>query len=142
MSKLVWSSELSTLNDEIDTQHKELIRIANGLINAVNLNRGPRTLSNVISKLREYTVFHFSCEEALMEELAYPKRGEHEQEHAKLKVQVKDYQNRFFHSETVTGDDVLKFMKGWLLNHILEHDWDFAVFAKEKDIDVEESPED
>lgn len=132
MARLEWNEELSMGVEEIDRQHKELIRIANGLINAVALEREPRILKNVIRKLREYTVFHFNSEEALMEKTRYPKRGEHAKTHQNLKNNVKRYQRVIYKKEKLEPEAVLNFLKIWLLKHILESDMEFARFLHER----------
>jgi hemerythrin len=132
MTKIKWNEELSVGVEQIDNQHKELIRIVNGLINAVDLGRNKKTLENVILKLREYTVFHFNSEEALMEEIRYSQRGEHAKEHTRLKKSIKDYQHKIYMHENLTSDMVLEFMKEWLLHHILSFDRELARFIHEQ----------
>lgn len=132
MPKIQWNKELSVGVTEIDDQHKELIRIANALINAVSLGRDERVLGNVIRRLREYTVFHFSSEEELMERMHYPARGEHASEHARLKKNVKDYQRLIYKKEDLTPGEMLGFIKEWLLGHILTYDRELAKFIHQK----------
>lgn len=132
MGKIQWSDELSVGVEQIDSQHKELIRIANGLINAVTLGRERKTLDNVLKKLREYTVFHFNSEEELMEITHFPKRNEHVADHVRLKRNVKDYQRQLYKQENLTPDAVLEFMKGWLLSHLLTYDRELARFIHER----------
>ncbi|WP_281761027.1 bacteriohemerythrin [Pseudodesulfovibrio nedwellii] len=128
MNKLEWSPELSVGQKDVDEQHKELIRIANGLINAVSIGRGKRTIQNVVQKLREYTVFHFSNEEGMMEQMRFPERGQHAAEHLRLKLLVKNYQRKLYKNENVNAEEVLDFMKDWLLGHILTFDRGFATY--------------
>lgn len=128
MAKIEWDEQLSMGVEEVDNQHKELIRIANVLLKAVENKRETRILENVIRRLREYTVFHFNSEETLMEKVSYPKRGEHAQAHNSLKNKVKKYQRVIYKKETLDPERVLKFLKIWLLKHILEKDRDFANF--------------
>lgn len=131
--QLPWSNKLSVGVPQIDEQHKELIRIANGLITAVMRGKDKVALDTILKKLREYTVFHFSSEEKLMEDIRYPGRGDQAQEHARLKREVKAYQHQVYKHEDITPDDILEFMKGWLLKHILEYDRDLAKFIHEKE---------
>lgn len=128
MTKINWNDELSVNVPAIDDQHKELIRIANVLIKAVSLERDDRVVGNVIKKLRDYTVFHFSSEEALMQDVRYPKRAEHEAEHRRLKQNVKNYQRVLYKKESISPYEVLDFLKEWLLTHILTFDRELARF--------------
>ena len=131
MERIQWSEYLSVGIEQIDSQHKELIRIANGLISAVEKQRGDRVINNVIRRLRNYTVFHFNSEEGLMADVRYPRRGEHENEHAKLKRIVKGFQRNLYKGERLTAEDVLNFLKIWLLKHILHSDRMLADFIHE-----------
>ncbi len=128
MPAIKWSPDLSVGVPEIDTQHKRLIQIANGLINAVAKGSDQRVIGNVVRRLREYTVFHFNSEEKLMEDVHFRKRGEHAREHARLKDQVKQYQRTIYLKENLHPDAVLNFLKIWLLKHILETDRELADF--------------
>jgi len=132
MSKIQWNDELSVGVELIDDQHKELIRIANGLMNAIRIGRDKRVVTNVIRRLREYTIFHFHSEEALMEKAHYPNRGEHEAEHGKLKRDVKQFQRELYKKKDLNPEHVLEFLKTWLLKHILSADREFARYLKEQ----------
>lgn len=136
MNKIQWNDELSVGVEQIDDQHKELIRIANALINAVTLERDQRIINNVLNKLREYTIHHFNSEEQLMEKIGFPKRGEHATEHARLKKEVKEYQHQVYLKENLTPDALLEFLKNWLLKHILTYDRDIARFMHKKGMET------
>lgn len=128
MPKIEWNDELSVGLKEVDDQHKELIRIVNAVIKAVKLGRDQRVVGNVMRKLREYIVFHFSEEEKLMESVRFPDRGIHVSEHARLKREVKDYQRQMYNNVDITSENVLEFLKGWLIGHILAYDRELARF--------------
>ncbi|WP_319470963.1 bacteriohemerythrin [uncultured Pseudodesulfovibrio sp.] len=132
MHQLKWNKELSVGVPLIDDQHKELIRIVNGLMKGIARGSSPNTINNILGKLREYTVFHFNSEEKLMEEMRYPDRGEHEIEHRRLKTNVKEFQRRIYKKTDVSPTEVFDFLKEWLLTHILSHDINFANFIRDK----------
>jgi len=136
MARIEWSNELSVGVKQIDDQHKELIRITNVLINAVHAKQQVNILDDTLSRLRDYTVTHFTDEEKLMTEVSYPERGEHVIEHTRLKRSVKDYRRQLYKKEDLTPDDVLEFMKDWLLTHILTYDRDLANFIHEQEAET------
>ena len=133
MHKIEWSDELSLGVEEIDGQHKELIRIANEVITAVTEELGPSVVDSIIHRLREYTVYHFNSEEQLMRDAFYPHVSAHTDEHGKLRDKVKEYQRLLYLQKKVTPKDVLDFMKAWLLEHILSTDRELAKFIHEQD---------
>ncbi|UZP66576.1 bacteriohemerythrin [Desulfovibrio mangrovi] len=122
MPNIVWSDELSLGIDMIDRQHKMLIRLCNHLLIAIRRGKSHSELQALFHELSEYTVYHFSAEEKFMEELKYPKLKEHRESHVILKREVRAYQNRLFHQEEINPDEVLAFMRKWLIEHILGED--------------------
>ncbi|MDP2848764.1 MAG: bacteriohemerythrin [Humidesulfovibrio sp.] len=125
MSELMWSSKLETGVPEIDDQHKKLIEIANNVIAAVREKLGTLGVDEFVQELREYTIVHFREEEERMEKLRYPEHGAHHTEHERLKHQVKLWQRELYHQERVTVDEVREFLRGWLIDHILQSDMAF-----------------
>jgi len=137
MKRLEWSDKLNLGVPQIDNQHKELIRLVNGLISAVSLDRPEKTINNVLKKLREYTVFHFNSEEVFMDSIGYDNLNKHVAEHIDLKKKVKEFQRSICKGESVEVMTLLDFLKPWLLNHILESDREIAAFIKREKISLE-----
>lgn len=131
MKRIQWNSQLSVGVEQIDSQHKELIRIANTLLEVIEQKSSRDVVSKVIGKLREYTVYHFNSEEQLMEDVQYPKRTDHYAEHKILKRDVLQYQRTLYEKKSVTVDEVLKFITDWLLTHILNFDRELAAHIRE-----------
>ena len=126
-----WSETLNIGNKQIDDQHKQLLNICNDLVHAVR-NRADRgELTKIMSKLREYTIFHFNDEMALQEKSGYPYRGEHKQVHEQLKHAVMGFQGRLFHREEIEADKIIIFVKGWLVEHILRFDMAFGQYLRD-----------
>lgn len=137
MKRLEWSDKLTLGVPQIDNQHKELIRLVNGLISAFSLERPEKTINNVLKKLREYTVFHFNSEEVFMESIGYDKLNRHVAEHIDLKKKVKEFQRSIYKGERVEVKTLLEFLKPWLLNHILESDREIAAYIEREKIPLE-----
>lgn len=136
MAEIKWSKELSVGVEMIDDQHKKLIGIVNTLLTAIEQDQDKEILNDIFIQLREYTVFHFSCEQDLMSEIHYPKRGTQMEAHTNLKKDVKNFQRQIYLHEEPTTAEVLSFMKGWMLDHILTHDRELARFIHEQKAEV------
>lgn len=54
---------LSSGVEEVDNQHKELIRKINGLVDAIRGGEARQTIGGMLAFLAEYAGSHFSCEE-------------------------------------------------------------------------------
>jgi hemerythrin-like metal-binding protein len=122
MPNIVWSENLSSGNNVIDAEHKQLIRIANSLLRAMQEGRGKNDFAKILHALREYTVFHFANEEEFMRSIGYPELVKHMEEHNVLKRRVKDFQHSVFVGEKVEFGQLREMLKDWLVGHILSCD--------------------
>ena len=80
-----WRVEYSVGFPDIDAQHKLLLRLTNGLQEAMYEGRGREVLAKILDDLVNYTETHFTFEERLMLERGYSKLAEHHAEHEVLK---------------------------------------------------------
>lgn len=121
-----WRTEYALGIDEIDEQHQRLIEIANRVYAVLHdqwrLDKFNQILE-VLDELKNYTVYHFTFEEAYMEKIGYKKRFSHAMEHnafvEKLKTadlrEIDDEQEKYL-------NDLLDFIAGWIVNHIMTTD--------------------
>ncbi len=133
MKKIKWSENLNIGNANIDEQHQMLVNIVNHYIDAVNDEKEQEEVKNILLKLRDYTLQHFSAEEEFMQELGYPELEQHKKDHEKLTKMVKEYQEYAFSDHEVPKEEMIPFFKKWLLEHILQKDMDIARFAKQQE---------
>lgn len=122
MLQIEWKERFSVGVDEIDEDHKILIRLFNDLANAMRQGQGKERLGEILMQLIGYTKLHFSREEKLMIDSAYGDYESHKLIHDQLTdkvLQLYDEQKKegFFISV-----EVLFFLKKWLEEHILEKD--------------------
>lgn len=130
MSQIDWTDVLDIGLPEIDGQHKHLIDLSNGLIQAMVSGMGLDVLDGLLKDLRDYTQTHFADEEAYMESINYPKLPEQKKMHAQLIREVEDFSERFHGNQAVSPNEVLDFMNGWIIKHIVEMDSQIGAFAK------------
>jgi len=119
---IVWSETLLIGKMEIDAEHKQLIRIANSLLRAMQEGRSKNNFSKILHDLREYTVFHFTNEEDYMRLIGYHDLNKHIEEHNILKKRVRDFQHSVFIGDKVECDALREMLKDWLVGHILSCD--------------------
>jgi hemerythrin len=72
--------ELSVGFEEIDGQHRHLLRFIESTIDAVESDDRTRT-KEALSELGDYLVAHFSAEESFMAQAGYPERSRHKAAH-------------------------------------------------------------
>ena len=93
---------LVTGNEMIDSQHKELIAKINGLLDSCEEGNDKLAAVRTLDYLAEYMDFHFTAEEKLQEELAYPGLKEHKEEHNKLRKVVDELHEMLVEEEGPT----------------------------------------
>ena len=81
--KVVWDDSYLLGIPEIDSQHKKLLVIANELyeIAAGSPDSYRLKMSAALKKLTDYTVYHFSSEEAFMRSCGYAGTDAHKTAH-------------------------------------------------------------
>ena len=137
MPNIVWSETLLIGNTEIDAEHKQLIRIANSLLRAMQEGRNKNDFAKILHELREYTVFHFNNEEEYMRSIGYPDLNKHVEEHNILKKRVKDFQHSVFIGDKVEYDALREMLKDWLVGHILSCDLRIKEYQMPKNVEQE-----
>ena len=82
---LVWQEGYECGEPTIDAEHRELFRLANGLIDAVlRTPDQPAALRSVLLELLAHVQRHFADEEAILARHLYPQLDEHRRAHAGL----------------------------------------------------------
>lgn len=121
-----WSDNYKTGNEMIDTQHKRLFDIAiaaEDLLADDSLYDKYDEIMDKLYELKNYTEYHFSCEEKLMAISNYPKIKEHQQLHIECIEEI-DYMM----SQDIDRDQteallgVANFVIDWITTHIFETD--------------------
>jgi len=134
MALIDWSSELVLGIAAIDEQHKKLIGIINDFHRGLTDGHANESIDNVLRQLFEYIHIHFSYEEKLLDEHAFPYSEQHCQKHNELIKQVEDFRDKLTEGRIMIGMDILSFLKDWILHHILEEDKAYVNFLTSKGV--------
>lgn len=116
-----WSPKLDVGIEEINRQHQRLIYIANELYRLKLRDGDHHALQRLVDSLINYTATHFNYEELLMERNGYPDLENHKVRHNDLVQDVIRFKKRVDNHEDVI-DELLEFVKAWLMNHIMKSD--------------------
>ena len=87
-------------------------------------------LGDIVAALREYTVNHFKTEEQYFTHSGYPDVEQHRKIHRDFVATVEETARKLTYGQAVYGDELLQFLKNWLLNHIRVMDHQYAPFVK------------
>jgi hemerythrin len=79
-----WDPALAVGHTEIDSQHRELFRRIDRLLEAIQLGAPRAEVEGTLAFLGAYVQEHFAAEEALMLAHAYPRLAEHRELHRGL----------------------------------------------------------
>jgi hemerythrin len=134
MEFLTWTDRYSVGVKEIDDQHKQLIGMINDLHAAMLSMQGKEALTNVLHKLANYCVSHFSLEEKLMSDNGYPGYAEHKDKHVKMTIKVQELVGAVKSGKSTITIDVMNFLKNWLDMHIMGTDKQYGPFLNSKGV--------
>jgi hemerythrin-like metal-binding protein len=112
-----WSINFSVEVPAMDDEHQRLIDIINNLYQAMREGRGKSALSIILDELAGYTRTHFSHEERLMQQSAYPGYAEQKSAHEALVERLMEIRGKF-EEGTALSQEVMSFLKSWLIGHI------------------------
>lgn len=121
MSAFEWTDALAVGIDAIDRDHKVLVDQINMLSDAVESGANSTMTASVINVLIDYTVYHFDRERRMMEATGFPDADRHLKEHDLMVAKVKAMHQTFSHGSR-DAEDMFKFLKVWLTQHILKSD--------------------
>lgn len=131
--QMVFSADLATGNEMIDTQHQELIDRVNGLLKSCEEGKEKVKAVETLDFLMDYTVFHFEAEEKLQEEAGYPELAAHKALHQQFVKAVEELKEMLEEEEGPTeafAEAVRKNVVEWLTNHIQISDKKVAEFVR------------
>ena len=132
MALLSWSDQYLIGNKTIDSEHQELFRLINNFHSSWLEKHAPHDIAKVLNQLIVYAEMHFRHEETIMRDAGYPKLEQHQLIHDGLIESIfrlqQSYEDKSLHLEMNT----MKFVKSWLIDHILQQDYLFRDFLSRK----------
>ena len=130
--KYQWDSFLETGNENIDSQHKQLVSALKNLVEACQSGTGKAELARTIDFLLAYTVKHFADEEALQVQYKYDDYLRHKQIHEAFTAVALDLAKRLQDEGPTVAllAEVHSSMGEWLIKHIKGEDSRLAEFIK------------
>jgi hemerythrin-like metal-binding protein/PAS domain S-box-containing protein len=115
---LRWNSSYSIELNIIDQQHKKWIEFINILYKSYKSNSKKKEISENISKLLDYTDYHFGFEEKYIEDFNCGNLENHKKEHASFVTSIKKYQHLHDDGNTDAVYKLIIYLNKWVINHI------------------------
>lgn len=115
-----WTEDLAVGNPEIDQQHRELFAKIDRMLEACIQNKGKEAVGEVIQFLSDYVVYHFGCEEKLMNRHQYPDFAAHKEQHDQFIQKFSDVKTHFEQDGAASYVVIMtnRMVVSWLNNHI------------------------
>jgi len=132
MALLSWSDQYLIGNDIIDAEHAELFRLINDFHSQWVETRRRRSIVRVLNQLIAYAEMHFRHEETIMADAGFPLLAEHAALHEAMIETIFELQKSYEEGSLRVEMDTMKFVKSWLLEHILQNDYRFRDFLLRK----------
>ena len=114
---ITWSKSFSVGVGQMDREHQRLVDTINNLYASMRSGRSKDAIGTILDELVDYTKTHFAHEERLMQEAGFEGYNDQKRAHEALVAQVGEIQGKY-HAGTALGQEVMTFLKNWLLNHI------------------------
>ncbi len=128
--QLVWQNTLCSGNRLIDTQHQELFRQSNRLLDAVESLRPNSVIVEMITHLLDDISKHFHDEETILKSVHFPGQVLHAEEHAKLYKRGLEIV-KTIHADAYDLGDIVKFLVYEVVSrHMHQSDRKFFSFLK------------
>lgn len=134
IERVNWSDDYLLGIPEIDLQHKKLIEIANELydISIESPEKYKTQMMELIKKLVDYTVYHFSNEENMLVKYNYAGADIHKTAHDGFIKEVKYNLDKLDESDYEAGVRFYSYIANWVLMHIAKADKIWARFVLPK----------
>jgi hemerythrin len=113
-----WTPDLSVGIEEIDAQHRELLRRIGDLHTCMRAGE-TTSVPGVIAALRKYARTHFDSEERHMLELHYPAIERHRAEHASFTAELESFEKDL--SQRGPSPSLAIHLAGWLSSWFRDH---------------------
>lgn len=121
---LVWREQMSVGNELIDTDHKALLELINGVEAALS-GKDADKLKAVLVQLGEYADGHFEREEKVARAVGYPNVNQLGQAHGLLRKELGRSKTQMESRKEWPAENIehfIQFLRSWLVDHVIKED--------------------
>ena len=118
MSTPQWSNEISVFSPEIDAEHRELLRVAEDLRQAVCGGADAAQASQKARALLAEMEDHFASEERQMKSAHYSGVGWHKGQHDGIRKRGAALEEAAAHGDRKAVLEFVKYLREWLVGHV------------------------
>ena len=133
-----WDNTYSVGVKVIDEQHFKLVEYTNDYGKDMLEGIGLKKTILLFQELAAYAKYHFKTEEDMMIKYSFPDYDSHKKIHDEFSANLAMSIKRFQEGEFLIGHEIHKYLREWLMDHILDHtmeaDRELGVFLNEKGV--------
>lgn len=127
---LSWSDKFSVGVDEIDRQHKHMMRLINDIDDVVAKGGAYEQIEPIVIELVEYAKTHFAYEEKMLLANQCSDYEAHKQNHEILTKELSDWQEKLKHCSKEQLKELMTILRLWFPGHILGADKKHAQYLQ------------
>ena len=113
---------LLTYASLINEAQENIISTVDKAIEEMQRQKSSNELERVLSNITRDAVRQFKTEETNMKDYKYPEYQYHKEEHQDFSDKALAYRKTILNSDSKTANEVLEYLKNWLVKHFLEAD--------------------
>jgi hemerythrin-like metal-binding protein len=121
-----WNDSYSVGQADIDAQHKQLFAVIDELQGAMKTGQSKAILGRTLDKLVDYTVKHFSFEQALLAQKGYRESAAHKSVHDQFTARIRKFQVENNSGALGVSVELMDVLRKWLAEHIQGSDMKYA----------------
>jgi hemerythrin-like metal-binding protein len=132
MAFIEWDDSFSVNHPELDAQHRKWVEIINELhagLDGMETDPG-QAAKRALVAMMDYARHHFLCEEKYMREINFPDTILHIKVHNDCYGRIASFLLKAEAGGRIPVTELLRFLRGWLLEHILLEDRRYSLHAE------------
>ena len=130
MPMVTWVDSFLLDIPQFDEHHQQLVKLLNDAYENFTSGESAEAVDQILEQLVDYAAYHFSAEELWLQQHDYPLLTGHIEEHNRFTAKVLEMLREPHYDVTFRLLEVMSFLNGWLTDHILNTDAEYARFVK------------
>lgn len=127
MIEVEWNPKFEVGHERIDFEHKIFLNLIRDASRLPERGVSRERIEMHLDEIRQYAAFHFTSEENIMFDVAYPEIEQHKKEHQIL-LALFDSRVYEYRSQMIELDDVVAFLFEWFALHTTQVDTRLAEY--------------
>lgn len=139
MILLSWQDNYRVGVPLIDAEHQYIFKLINEFHDKHALGNTRSEVLQVLNRLVAYAEEHFQHEETLMRDIGYPRLARQQDLHEKLYSSIFALNEKLSLDAAKVDAETMRFLKNWIVEHILKEDMDIGDFMRRKAAQAEKA---